>query len=203
MFLLHRPSDSQVRDVLAAQRELLFSYAEVGASRGTPPPGYAVDHNRVRLGVGQATFERACAALRRWEHIPGGWMRLLWPDAPPAPGVTLGVLVGVPGVWALSACRVAYTVDEGGPPRRYGFAWGTLPAHVARGEERFTVEWRRDDDSVWYDILAFSRPNLLLLRIGYPAMRFMQRRFARDSKRAMVAAVSAGEVWRGQAPPGE
>lgn len=192
MLLLHKPTDSQVRNVIAAQRRLPFSYTDVGAADGPPPPGYVVDRNRVRLGAGRATFERACAAMRRWEHIPTGWMRLRWPDEPPAPGVTVGVLVGLPGVWALSVCRVAYLVDEDGPVRRAGFAWGTLPAHVARGEERFAVEWRRADDSVWYDIAAFSRPNMLLLRLGYPAMRLMQRRFARDSKRAMVRAVAGG-----------
>jgi uncharacterized protein (UPF0548 family) len=76
--------------------------------------------------------------------------------------------------------------------RRAGFAWGTLPAHVASGEERFLVEWQRADDTVWYDVLAFSRPNALLLKLGYPAMRLMQRRFARDSKAAMLRAVVAG-----------
>ncbi|HWQ14842.1 MAG TPA: DUF1990 domain-containing protein [Roseiflexaceae bacterium] len=188
MLLLTRPSDTSIRAVLDAQRRLPFSYAEVGAADGAPPPGYAVDRSRVRLGAGQVVFERACAALRRWEHIPTGWMRLLWPDVPLAPEATVGVLVGLPGLWALSACRVAYLIDEGGPVRRFGFGWGTLPAHVARGEERFVVEWRAEDDSVWYDIVAFSRPNHPLLRLGYPAMRLMQRRFARDSRRAMVRA---------------
>jgi uncharacterized protein (UPF0548 family) len=189
MLLLTRPSEAHIRALLDAQRQLPFSYAEVGAADGAPPPGYAVDRSRTRLGAGQAVFERGCAALRGWEHIPSGWMRLLWPDVPLAPEATVGVLVGLPGLWALSACRVAYLIDEHEPARRFGFGWGTLPAHVARGEERFVVEWR-PDDSVWYDIVAFSRPNHPLLRLGYPAMRLMQRRFARDSMRAMVRAVS-------------
>jgi uncharacterized protein (UPF0548 family) len=53
------------------------------------------------------------------------------------------------------------------------------------GEERFSVEWRRDDDSVWYDILAFSRPRHLLARLAMPLSRSLQRRFARDSLEAM------------------
>jgi alpha-ketoglutarate-dependent taurine dioxygenase len=49
------------------------------------------------------------------------------------------------------------------PVRRFAFAYGTLAEHAESGEERFQVEWR-EDDSVWYDILAFSRPNQLFSR---------------------------------------
>jgi uncharacterized protein (UPF0548 family) len=34
------------------------------------------------------------------------------------------------------------------------------------GEERFTVEWRCQDDSLWYDLLAFSLPRHPLARLG-------------------------------------
>lgn len=63
------------------------------------------------------------------------------------------------GLWWLNACRIVYVVDESGPISRFGLAYGTLPGHVERGEERFMIEWNRGDNSVWYDILAFSRPN--------------------------------------------
>jgi uncharacterized protein (UPF0548 family) len=58
------------------------------------------------------------------------------------------------------------------------------------GEERFTIEWRREDDSVWYDLLAFSRPRHRLARSGAPLSRRLQRRFARDSLHAMMRAVT-------------
>jgi uncharacterized protein (UPF0548 family) len=189
VFLLRRPSEEQIRNLLIAEQNAPLSYPEVGATRDTPPPRYTIDHNRVRLGKGQATFEGAVAALRRWEMFGVGWMELCWPDAPIAVGSIVGILAPGFGLWTLNACRIVYTVEEDGPIQRYGFAYGTLPDHVGRGEERFTVEWRRDDDSIWYDILAFSRPNQLLVRVGYPAMRMLQRRFARDSKAAMVRAV--------------
>ena len=186
---LKPPADAEIRAFLAAQSTLPFNYSGVGAADRTPPAGYAVDHNRVLLGAGAETYAAACAALRRWEGMPRGWMQLLWPDAPLEAGTIVGVLTGFGGLWTLSACRVAYMIDEQRPLRRFGFGWGTLPAHVARGEERFVVEWRPEDDTVWYDIVAFSRPNSYLLQLGYPLMRLMQRRFARDSKRAMVAAL--------------
>ena len=33
--------------------------------------------------------------------------------------------------------------------RRYTFASATVRGHQLEGEERFSVEWHRDDNSVW------------------------------------------------------
>jgi uncharacterized protein (UPF0548 family) len=188
VFLLARPDDDRIRRFLASQREEPFSYEAVGATRSTTPPGYVVDHNRTRLGSGPDCFARAVEAVRAWTMFDFTWLRLLWPDAPIEAGTTVGLLIRHYGFWSLNATRIVYTVDEAGPVWRYGFAYGTLPEHGERGEERFTVEWVREDDSVWYDVLAFSRPNYLLARVGYPLTRALQRRFAVDSKRAMAEA---------------
>jgi len=59
---------------------------------------------------------------------------------------------------------------------------------LSSGEERFQVEWSRNDDTLWYDILAFSRPNHFLTRLGYPMVRRIQKKFARDSAVAMQLA---------------
>jgi uncharacterized protein (UPF0548 family) len=90
-----------------------------------------------------------------------------------------------------------YVVDESGPISKFGFAYGTLPGHVESGEERFLIEWDRADDSVWYDILAFSRPNHILIRLGYPIVRRTQKRFGRDSAASMLRAVSSGDEVMG------
>ena len=190
MFVLAKPSDEQVRNIIAAQRSASFSYPCTGASRDdTPPAGYKRDHNRVCLGTGPEMFARATAAIRRWEMFNLPWMQLCWPDTPIEVGATVVVLAALPMLWTLNACRVVYTVDEDRPMRRYGFAYGTLPLHEERGEERFLIEWNRADDSVCYDILAFSQPKSLMAQAGYPVARLYQKRFARDSKRAMVRAV--------------
>ena len=89
-------------------------------------------------------------------------------------------------LWWLNACRIVYVVDDSGPNFKFGFAYGTLPGHVESGEERFLIEWNRADNSVWYDILAFSRPNHVLTRLGYP---FVRRMLAADQK----CSASAGE----------
>jgi uncharacterized protein (UPF0548 family) len=189
MFQIIRPSEPMIHTFLASQRNRDVSYAEVGSSRGTPPAGYTVDHHRVKLGVGANVFETASAALRGWRMFQLGWVELFWDSAPIEVGSDVAVLVRVFRVWSLNACRVVYLLDEPAPVRRYGFAYGTLPDHAESGEERFSIEWHRDDDSVWYDVLAFSRPHQPLARIGYPLTRRLQKRFARDSMAAMVRSV--------------
>jgi uncharacterized protein (UPF0548 family) len=79
-------------------------------------------------------------------------------------------------------------VDE---PRKYGFAYGTLAEHAESGEEWFGVE-QREDNSVWYEVLAFSREKHVLAKIGYPFTRSLQRKFRRDSGMAMQRAVATG-----------
>lgn len=197
MFSLRQPDDGTIRRFLATQAALPLTYAEVGASRATPPAGYDVDHHRVRLGAGVDAFARAKAALESWRMFGMPWLRLCWPDAPIAVGATVAVIVRILGVWSLNAARIVYLIDEGGGIERFGFAYGTLPGHAERGEERFTVEWRHDDDTVWYDVLAFSRPNQWAARLGYPLARRLQRRFAADSLAAMAAAAAGPRTRAG------
>ena len=182
-----------MRRFLAEQRTLRETYPAVGATAKTPPTGYDVDRTRVRLGQGQAVFDSARAALERWEQFQLGWAEALPTRTPIRTGEVVAVLGHALGLWWLNACRVVYVVDESGPgpTTRFGFAYGTLPQHVESGEERFLIEWDRDSDRVSYDILAFSRPYHALARIGYPLVRRLQRRFGRDSARAMRAAVQS------------
>jgi uncharacterized protein (UPF0548 family) len=152
-----------------------------------------VDRTRIKLGEGARTFAAAKAALGRWEHFRLGWVETWPPETPIQAGQVVAVIARRVGLWWLNACRIVYVVDEEGPVQRYGFAYGTLPEHAESGEERFTVEWHEADDAVWYDILAFSRPQQLLARLGYPLARRLQKRFARDSAAAMRRAVCQGE----------
>lgn len=191
MLSLRKPSADAMRRFLAQQVKLPFSYSAVGATATAPPAGFVVDHTRVKLGEGEAVFQAAVAALRRWEQFRLGWVEAWSPETPLHPGEVVAVLGHVLGLWWLNSCRIVYVLDESGPIRKFGFAYGTLPAHVESGEERFLIEWDRAADSVWYDILAFSRPNHLLIRLGYPVVRRKQKRFARDSADSMLKAVRA------------
>src|SRR5262245_55472026 len=126
MFLRHRPSDSEIRRFIAEQSPLPFSYPEVGATATQPPVGATVDHNRVRLGSGEAVFHRAVAALRGWCMFAIDGVQLCWPTVPIEVGTTVAILAGERGMWSLNACRVVYVIDETGPVTRCGFAYGTL-----------------------------------------------------------------------------
>ena len=184
---LRRPSAEALRIFLERERGLDFSYPEVGASRAEAPPGYDLDRNRVHLGNGRAVFERAAAALQEWRMFPAGWSLVESGGAPPLAGQTVAVVFRVLGLWWWNAARVVYVLDEREPVRRIGFAYGTLPGHVEQGEERFSVEWLADD-SVWYDLLAFSRPRYWGARLAKPVARSLQRRFVQASPAAMRAA---------------
>lgn len=161
----------------------------VGATRERPPKGYDVDHNRISVGHGERTFAAAVDAVRRWEMFNIGWVTLYSPTVPIETGRTVAILISAWGVWSLNAARIVYLVEDEGAVTRYGFAYGTLADHMESGEERFSIEWRKEDDSVWYDLFAFSRPRHPLARIGKPLSRRLQRRFARDSLQAMARAV--------------
>jgi uncharacterized protein (UPF0548 family) len=192
MVTLRKPSAESTRRFLARQADLPFTYAAVGATAGVAPVGFVVDRARVRLGTGEGVFRAACAALRRWEQFRLGWVEAGPPDTPIRAGAVVAVAGRAVGLWWLNACRIVYVTDVAGPVERFGFAYGTLPGHAASGEERFLVEWDREDDDVWYDILAFSRPNHWLTRLGYPVVRRLQRRFGRDSAASMLRAVQSG-----------
>jgi len=201
MYMLSKPSETRIRDLIESQSKLDFTYPSVGATRkGDHPSGFVVDHNRIRLGAGQATFEAAKRALCEWQHYRFDWIELHRPDGIPEPEQTVGILARALGLWVLNACRVVYVIEEEQPLRRFAFAYGTLPEHAESGEERFQVEWNLDDDSVWYDILAFSRPRQLFARLGYPYVRRKQKQFARESKQSMQAAVIEGSSHSMQSP---
>lgn len=121
------------------------------------------------------------------------WIRLCWPNTPIQAGRDVAVLVHHFGFCSLNAARIVYVVDEAGPITKFGFAYGTLTEHAERGEERFTVEWSRSEDLVWYSILAFSVPNNRLAKLAYPLSRKLQRRFGEGSKLAMLQATKASQ----------
>ena len=181
MFLLRKPSAETIGEFIESQSDLPFSYSQIGATQAQSPAGFIVDHNRIQLGSGQETYNRAVAALKNWKQFELGWVTVV-PSGPPLEvGNTVAVQAETFGVWSLSACRIVYVINDA---KRFGFAYGTLPDHVECGEERFTVEWQADD-SIWYDILAFSRPQHPLAKLGRPLVRRWQKQFAGESLAAM------------------
>jgi uncharacterized protein (UPF0548 family) len=214
MFTFQRPTDDDVRAVLAHQHDQPWSYEWPGVTRTDPAQrrGWQIDRHRVLLGRGREIYAAACEALRQWKMFPREMCQVFWPDCPQQPGQVVAVLYRAQalGLWMLFPARVVYAVGsptfhvgqvlpstssdapahtECGPT--CGFAYGTLPDHPERGEERFLIEWNAADDTVWYDLLAISRPGHWLARVGYPYARYEQAKFRRLSGLAMQAAVAS------------
>jgi uncharacterized protein (UPF0548 family) len=190
VLLFSSPPDAQLERFLAVARESHYTYSEVGATSGLVPPLYTTDHNRVLLGKGETVFHRAALGIRDWKMFDLGWVRVYPASTPIRTGENVAIIARWFNLYFVNACRIVDTDHEHVPIPRYGFTYGTLEDHAESGEERFTVEWHRETDEVWYDLLAFSRPNQFLARVGYPFARRLQKRFAADSKAAMVRAVS-------------
>jgi uncharacterized protein (UPF0548 family) len=195
MLLLRAPTDDQARAYLARQGEQPFSYDGVGCTREplTACRGWNIDRQRVLLGPGEDVFYRASAAIDAWRMFPPEMTRVVGGDVP-ARGLAVAVVyrAAVMPIWLVMPARVVYTMHEDdGSISRHGFAYGTLPGHPERGEERFLVQWNRETDEVHYDLLAVSQPSSWFARLGYWYARLEQARFRRLSGAAMQRAVSA------------
>lgn len=192
MFLLSRPTERQIHDLLEAQRDLPLSYPEAGASRNHVPAGYPLNRGEALLGVGEDSYRRGVEALRAWTMYRLPWTRLVGCESPPAPGRVVAAVVSHFGFWSVNPCRVVYAEETGDAgERRFEFAIGTLPDHAERGEERFRVRWWQEDDSVRFDLFSFAAPRHPLVKAAFPLMRMLQRRFAREAAAAVRRAVDS------------
>ncbi len=195
MFCLTKPNAEEVQNFLDNRHADVFSYAEIGASRSAETfenaAEYNIDHNRIKLGSGAKDFEKAVAAVKSWKMFALTWIELHRADTPIEVGENVAVLAFHLGFWSLNASRIVYIIEEtGGATERYGFAYGTLTEHGECGEERFTVEFNRENSEVWYDLYAFSKPAHILAQIGFPIARMLQKQFAEDSKKAMLKSIA-------------
>jgi len=179
MLALTRPSATTIANALARRREMPHNYGPVGATRAkTIPAGWVVDHHRIKLGHGKRAFQAAYAAVEAWEMFDIQGMAIsngtaMLPSI--RSNASVMVLAKALFFWTLNPARITYVMDDS---CTFGFGYGTLPGNSLQGEERFRIEWRADeDDSVWYDVLAFSRPMTPEAIIGYPYVRWRQLRF--------------------------
>jgi len=193
---IRRPTKDEIAARLASQdRE--FSYREVGASGSgsasfpTSLAGtYDLDRREFCLGSGRDLFERARESLFAWRQFEIPWLQLHGASVPARPGQVVATLASFAGFWFYNPCRVVYTEFPTGQADSAAFAYGTLQGHVERGEERFQVSFDPRTGEVTYEISAFSRPAILLSKLGYPIVRRLQKRFAESSAVALANAVA-------------
>ncbi len=183
MLLFSKPDPSRIHTFLESEKRRPYSYPAVGRTRyAETVAGYDNDHSHIELGRGEVVWEAAKEAIRQWQMFPGGWAYVA-PEVPPIrEGGVVAMVARVMGLWWLNSCRIVYVLDE---QTRFGFAYGTLPGHVERGEELFLVE-KTPDGRVLYSLRAFSRPRYWPARLGYPLARAYQRKFVRESKQSML-----------------
>jgi uncharacterized protein (UPF0548 family) len=91
------------------------------------------------------------------------------------------VTLGTPVLALAAPCRIVGVVDE---PTRWGFSYGTLPGHPEQGEEAFVVSMS-PDETVHFDIVAFSRPGDSLVRLSGPIGRGVQKVGSKGYLRAL------------------
>jgi uncharacterized protein (UPF0548 family) len=151
-------------DALAAQA---FSYAPVGATRGTTfPPGFHHLSTTVEVGRGDAAFTHAVETLMTWRMHAGAGLRVAASAARVHEGAVVLCRLGP----LRMPCRVVWVRDEAD---EQGFGYGTLPGHPESGEEAFVV--RREGGVVTLTASAYSRPGLLVTRLVGPVGRLGQR----------------------------
>jgi len=197
VFLLRAPSDDRVRELLRPLVDAPCTHDCEGVTRApieAAPSGYTLDAYAAELGRGEVVFARAKAAIERFEHYPASFSRVVPLEGGLRPGLVFGTVARHLGFASLHPCRVLFVIDE---PRRFGFGLGTLPGHVAIGEETFVMsrEGEGDDGRVRLEVRAVSRPADRLARLGRPVMRAYQRRFQRElcaGLRARCAASPSG-----------
>jgi uncharacterized protein (UPF0548 family) len=191
VFLIHRPSQPEIENFLAASRDLPLSYEPVGLAK-RPLRGFKVDIAEAVIGRGEQAYERARQALCEWRQFELGWVELFPRSAPTETGTVVAVLVRHHGLWSLNGCRIVYTIEEQTAEKiTFGFAYGTLVNHAEMGEEIFEVLFNLISENVTYSIRAVSKPRAALARLGYPYVRLCQSRFRKDSIAAMRRAIGS------------
>jgi uncharacterized protein (UPF0548 family) len=164
------------------------TYREVGATlAGTPPEEFHHDCYETVLGYGPDTFQRAVAGLKTWEahDLPG--VRIFPNEQEILTGATVIVTLGTAMLALAAPCRIVGVVDG---QTRWGFAYGTLPGHPEQGEEAFVISLS-PDQSVRFEIEAFSRPHDPLVRLSGPIGRGIQKGGTRAYLRALKRFVDA------------
>ena len=107
------------------------------------------------------------------------------------PGTTLVMRFRALGLRWLLPTRIVYVLDESEPNPRYGFAYGTLPGHVERGEACYSITWDRADDRVWYEVHAFVQPAKWYSWLGWRFVLAKQRPYLERSTESLLRAIQA------------
>jgi uncharacterized protein (UPF0548 family) len=162
--------------VLERSRIQAVTYQEVGLTNSqTAPYGYRHDHVTLPLGRGEMTWSRAQDAIRTWRAHRYAGITITPADAAIEEGCNVLASRAFGPLLLVAPCRIVYRTDT---PRRFGFAYGTLPGHPEQGEEAFHVVCQ-EDGTVAAEVVAFSRPADLATKLAGPIAREIQKTVTR------------------------
>jgi uncharacterized protein (UPF0548 family) len=193
MFYTSKPTTKEIYDLIKTQSDLPFSYKNVGATKDhETPEDFPINQLRKKLGNGKMVFKKAVEAINSWQMYALDWTRVLPENVSIKEGEIVVTMINHLGFWSLNPCRIIYLIDEKTDEfQKFGFAFGTLPAHSETGEEQFQIEWNCKTDEVFYEIYAFAKPHNPLAKIAFPYVGYLQKTFAEDSYKAMLKFVVA------------
>jgi len=157
--------------LLRAARSAMPTYNHVGST--LDPERWAVPAVRVRhrtVGRGPVSFGAARQALRTWVPQLGIGATVEPEGQAVVAGATVLIVLRRGPLHVVAPDRVVGVIDE---PRRFGFAYGSLPGHPERGEESFVVE-HLDDDTVRATIRVQAGPGTLAAHVVAPLVRAVQ-----------------------------
>jgi len=162
---------AEVDRLLAAARVAAPTYDHVGST--LDPERWAAPAVRVRhctVGHGPADFRAATQALRTWVPQLGIGASVEPALEPVVIGATVLIVLRRGPLHVVAPDRIVGVIDE---PRRFGYAYGTLPGHPERGEESFLVE-HLDDDTVLATIRVQAGPGTLPAHAVAPLVSALQ-----------------------------
>jgi uncharacterized protein (UPF0548 family) len=166
-----RLTDAERDRLLSRARRASVNYDHEGSTldpdQWTAP---GVHGHHVDVGTGRATFDAAATALRTWVPHRGIGADVVPSGQPVEPGATVLVILRWGPLFVVAPNRIVAVVDE---PRRFAFAYGTLPGHPERGEESYIAELR-DDGTVRVTIRVQAGPATLPARSIAPVVRRLQ-----------------------------
>ncbi|MCZ2404526.1 DUF1990 domain-containing protein [Paenarthrobacter sp. Z7-10] len=162
------------------------------------PEGYRRVHHRIQVAHGAQAYGRLARGILDWGIQRGAGLRVAalpslrhqGTDADASADADGAVRIGsrvacgfglgpirlpIPCevVWLEKPTAVVVLPDGRTRPQRAGFGYGTLPGHPASGEEAFMASLHADG-SVYFELLAFSKPAGLIFRLGSPVTTFAQ-----------------------------
>ncbi|CAM9491168.1 unnamed protein product [Ectocarpus sp. 4 AP-2014] len=211
--LMFKHSETALTGFLSEIATRSFNHDHVGITAVQPPlrapsstlvvpKGFRVNARRQLLGTGSKVYDRAVRVGLRERGIVN---RLQWASMEVAEqdsrrwkeGMGLLTVVKCYGVlWSANPCRLVYAHWDRELPRSLGkgrfssLGFSTVVGHMIEGEERFSIEFREQDSTVWLDLYSVSRGSGVLGKIAMPFIRPIQKAFFAGQCREMLRLVA-------------